>query len=96
MSSPPLMLILCVCDSCFLTPGAAGTLGALESKSMPVLGMAAASPFCPLQDPENVAGGSGGGRPMLLTDKRIHTKVSSHSAETLGYAVDGKKSDESW
>ncbi|XP_069835785.1 shootin-1 isoform X2 [Dendropsophus ebraccatus] len=73
----------------------AGTLSALESKSMPVLG-SATSPALN-QKPhesrtESVAAGSGGGGQPLLSDKRLHTKVSSHSAETLGYS-DGKKEE---
>ncbi|XP_056385560.1 shootin-1 isoform X2 [Hyla sarda] len=77
----------------------AGTLSALESRSMPVLGSATSSAIS--QKPrdaefrtESTTGGSGEGGQLLLPDKRLHTKVSSHSAETLGYAGDGKKADE--
>lgn len=77
----------------------AGTLSTLESRSMPVLGSA----ISPARDQklrvaefrtEKAAGGGGGEGQPLLPDKRLHTKVSSHSAETLGYAGDEKKSEE--
>ncbi|KAG9463356.1 hypothetical protein GDO78_021911 [Eleutherodactylus coqui] len=70
----------------------AGTLSALESKSMPVLGSSTSSAVS--QKPSNTENTAGGNGQLLLSDKRLHTKVSSHSAETLGYAGDGKKSDE--
>ncbi|KAM3913639.1 LOW QUALITY PROTEIN: shootin-1 [Leptodactylus fuscus] len=59
----------------------AGALCALESKSMPLLGPPAS---------QSVTGGVGEGQ-LLLLDKRHHPKVSSHSAETLGYAENGEK-----
>ncbi|XP_056385561.1 shootin-1 isoform X3 [Hyla sarda] len=60
----------------------AGTLSALESRSMPVLGSATSSAIS--QKPrdaefrtESTTGGSGEGGQLLLPDKRLHTKVSS-------------------
>ncbi|XP_040291028.1 shootin-1 isoform X2 [Bufo bufo] len=69
----------------------AGTLSALESKSLPVLGSAMS------QKPQVPDSGDGRrveeGQPLLL-DKRLQTKMASHFAETLGYAGDGKKPDQ--
>ncbi|XP_073412666.1 shootin-1 isoform X2 [Dendrobates tinctorius] len=64
----------------------AWTLSSSESKSLPVLGSALSQKARDTKD-----GGDGG--QLLLPDEQRHTKVSSHSAETLGYA-DGKTSDE--
>ncbi|KAM4032028.1 shootin-1 isoform 3-T3 [Anomaloglossus baeobatrachus] len=68
----------------------AGNLFSFESKSLPILGSVSSSAVSQkTPDPKD----GGGGGQILLSDKQLHTKVSSHSAETLGY-TDGKKSKE--
>ncbi|XP_044130353.1 shootin-1-like isoform X2 [Bufo gargarizans] len=69
----------------------AGTLSALESKSLPVLGSAISQK--PRVPDSGDGGGAEEGQPLLL-DKRLQTKMASRFAETLGYAGDGKKPDQ--